>query len=179
MAGSRSLSQRISEGDGISIVVRVADATAARAAEEQGAEAVAVEAPIVGLREATTLPVLWVGGEPAHDADAILLVSTDDQELGLECVVSVRDVDELTAALEQRDPEIFLLSAHEDADEDDDPIDSVLELLPDIPAGKLAIAYVHVETREDVLALERAGVDAVLVHEGDVTELVGRDHLDV
>jgi indole-3-glycerol phosphate synthase len=49
----------------------------------------------------------------------------------------------------------------------------VLELLPDVPAGKLAIADVRVATREDVLALERAGIDAVLVPPGHVGDLVG------
>ena len=42
----------------------------------------------------------------------------------------------------------------------------MLELLPDVPAGKLAIARVDVATRDEVLALERAGIDAVLVSDG-------------
>ena len=48
-------------------------------------------------------------------------------------------------------------------DDDADPLDAVLELLPDVPAGKLAIAQVDVASRDEVLALERAGIDAVLV----------------
>jgi len=87
-------------------------------------------------------------------------------------VVDVRDEEELERALELHDPEIFLLSAR-DADEDEDPLDTVLELLPDVPAGKLAIADVEVATRDEVLALERAGIDAVLVGSGHVGELVG------
>ena len=84
----------------------------------------------------------------------------------------MRDEEELELALEQLDPEIFLLTAH-DNDEDVDPLDAVLELLPDVPAGKLAIAQVEVATRDEVLALERAGVDAVLVTARHVAELVG------
>ena len=42
-----------------------------------------------------------------------------------------------------------------------------------MPAGKLAIAEVPVRSREEVVALERAGVDAVIVRALDVTELVG------
>jgi hypothetical protein len=51
----------------------------------------------------------------------------------------VRDEDELEEVLELVDPEILLLSA-EDADDGQDHLERLLELLPDIPAGKLAIA---------------------------------------
>jgi hypothetical protein len=42
-----------------------------------------------------------------------------------------------------------------------------------VPAGKLAIAEAPAATREDVLALERAGIDGVLVDAVDVADLVG------
>ena len=54
----------------------------------------------------------------------------------------------------------------------------MLELLPDVPAGKLAIADVDVATRDEVVALERAGFDAVLAV-GEVGELVGAAPPDV
>ena len=173
MTGSRHLSQRISEGDGIAIIARVADAVAARAAEEQGAKALAVDRRIDGIREVTSLPLLWLGDGSPVDADAHTIRPDDDvHHHDLESVVDVRDEEELERALELHDPEIFLLSARH-ADEDDDPLDTVLELLPDVPAGKLAIADVEVATRDEVLALERAGIDAVLVGWGHVGELVG------
>jgi hypothetical protein len=173
VASARRLSQRISEGDGISIIVCVADADAALRAEEQGAEAVAVRSAVKGIRDATTLPLLWIGGVAPSDADAVCIRPHDElSESDFEVVVDVRDEEELELALERLDPEIFLLSAH-DIDEDVDPLDAVLELLPDVPAGKLAIARVEVSTREEVLALERAGVDAVLVVHGKVDALVG------
>jgi hypothetical protein len=179
VTGSRRLSQRISEGDGISIIVCVNDAGAARAAEAQGAEAVAVAAAIDGIRAATTLPLLWIGGGAPGDADAICIRPEDEpQHTHLEAVVDVRDEEELELALERLDPEIFLLNAH-DIDEDVDPLDAVLELLPDVPAGKLAIAQVEVSSRDEVLALERAGVDAVLVRAGHVADLVGDQPLEV
>ena len=118
MPGSRRLSHHISEGDGIAIIVCVHDAGGAREAEEQGAKALAVSAVIAGIRDVTSLPL----HEHAH----------------LESVVDVRDEEELEFALEQFDPEIFLLSARE-IDDEVDPLDAVLELLPDVPAGKLAI----------------------------------------
>jgi hypothetical protein len=177
--GSRRLSQRISEGDGIAIIVCVSDAAGARAAEEQGAKAVAVTRPIDGIREATTLPLLWIGGGTPSEADAVRIRPEDDPDhQQLEAVVDVRDEEELELALERLDPEIFLLSAHE-IDEDADPLDAVLELLPDVPAGKLAIAEVDVDNRDEVLALERAGIDAVLVSNRDIGDLVGHRPFDV
>jgi indole-3-glycerol phosphate synthase len=191
VAASRRLSHRIAEGDGISIIVEAADAEAARAAEAEGAEGILVRGPFASVRAATTLPILWVGeGLPAaaQDAGADAYVVRfegrphDDEtledrcaaavELGLDCVVGVSDEDELEVALERVDPEILLLSGR--AEEDgDDPLEQVLDLLPDVPAGKLAVADVPVSDRDAVLALERAGVDAVIVGAGNVAELVG------
>jgi hypothetical protein len=176
---SRRLSQRISEGDGISIIVCVDDAGAATAAEAQGAEAVALTADIAGIRGATNLPLLWLGTGVPSEADAVRIRPDEDSDHEhLEAVVDVRDEEELELALERLDPEIFLLNAH-DIDEDVDPLDAVLELLPDVPAGKLAIAQVEVATRDEVLALERAGVDAVLVRAQHVAELVGDQPVSV
>ena len=193
---TRRLSQAISEGDGISVLVYVTDAEAARAGEADGAEGLALTSAISGVREATALPILFraPGPEQARDAgaDAWSLRVEDAHEnddvlersyasaieLGLECVVDVRDDEELELALERLDPEIFLLSSRE-ADEDEVPLDRILDLLPDVPAGKLAIAELETTTREEVLALERAGVDAVLVRRGAVAELVGRQPPEV
>ena len=133
---TRRLSQRISEGDGISIIVCVDDAGAAQAAEAQGAEAVAVTAEIDGIRGATNLPLLWLGTGAPSDADAVRIRPDDDSEHDhLEAVVDVRDEEELELALERLDPEIFLLNAH-DIDEDVDPLDAVLELLPGRAGGQ-------------------------------------------
>jgi hypothetical protein len=176
--GSRRLSQRISEGDGISIIVCVNDADGARNAEEQGAKAIAVYSVIDGIRDATTLPLLWIGAGTPSEADAVRIRPEEETVDDLENVVDVRDDEELETALERLDPEIFLLSSRE-IDEDVDPLDAVLELLPDVPAGKLAIAQVDVGSRDEVLALERAGIDAVLVPARHVGDLVGNQPFDV
>jgi hypothetical protein len=177
--GSRRLSQRISEGDGIAIIVRVADAEGARVAEAEGAKALAVSGDIAGIRQATGLPLLWTGEAHPADADAVVRRPAVVANLhGVELVVDVRDEDELSLALDRFDPEIFLLCG-EGSGEHDDPLDAVLELLPDVPAGKLAIADVAVASREEVLALERAGIDAVLVPPGSVADLVGHAPFDV
>ena len=69
------------------------------------------------------------------------------------------------------DPEILLLSAR--AAREDEALEHVLGLLPDVPAGKLAIAELAVRTREEIVELERAGVDAVVVRAEDVARLAG------
>lgn len=190
--GRRRLSLAISEGDGISVLVEVLDARAAGAAEVQGADGIVVRTAAAAVRDATELPLLWCPDGPeaadAANADACLLVAdaydedwerlADDNErglaLGLDSVVEVRDEEELQAALEHVDPEIFLLAGGS-PDPDAPAIDHVLELLPDVPAGKLAVAYLAAATLEDVEALERAGVDAVVVDASDVRELVGAE----
>ena len=190
LTGFRRLSQAISEGEGISLLARASDRAAAQAAERAGADGVVVAGPVRDVASATTLPVLGRGSVSAStlrsiEADAWILAArelanegdleaayADAVAAGIECVIEVRDDEELELALERIDPEIVLLVAHV-ADEDDDPVDAVLDLLPDVPAGKLAIAEVAVHSREDVLALERAGIDAVLVDAEQVAELFG------
>ena len=49
----------------------------------------------------------------------------------------------------------------------------MLDLLPDVPAGKLAIAELSGSSRDDVGALERAGFDGVIVDGRSVADLVG------
>jgi 2-methylisocitrate lyase-like PEP mutase family enzyme len=177
MAGLRRFSQAISEGDGISVIVDVHTIDQARAAQERGAEAIVLRGPVDGLDGATELPALFCGSKSpdeavAAGADAILLRGLDDEELpglharalelGLDCVIEVRDDEALERVLELVDPEILLLTG-EDAE-------AALELLPDVPAGKLAIADVRGATSDEIAELERAGVDAVLVGDAPPAE---------
>jgi hypothetical protein len=162
VTGPRRLSQAISEGDGISLVVAVAGPEDAQRAEADGAEAVLAEdGDIAAIRAACVLPILTASGS-AGDA-RIVRPGDDDVELGefVELVVLVEREEELEEALERFDPELFVLSAAET----DEPLERVLDLLSDIPAGKLAIADVGGVTQAQIDELERAGVDAVLVRE--------------
>ena len=74
-------------------------------------------------------------------------------EQGIECVLKVRDEDELERVLERLDPEILLLSADLAAD-GQEHIERLLDLLPDVPAGKLAIAELPRPSRDDVDELD-------------------------
>jgi hypothetical protein len=186
MTRQRRLSQAISEGDGISLIAPIDDLDSARAAEAGGAESLLVTADVEGVRDATGLPIIWQSPEGAAvgEADGCVIDAADlddDGELerryaelgerGLECVVNVTEADELETALERLDPEIFLLSPGNDR-EGEEALERVLDLLEDVPAGKLAIADLRVTTRDEIAELERAGVDAVIVGTRDIAGLV-------
>jgi len=185
----RRLSQAISEGDGISIIALVRDADSARSAEEQGAEGIALIHAVDGVRDATALPILFrhdaapeAAGAAGADACLIVIEEHDDEDdleelhgrardLGLEVVADVHDEESLEQSLERIDPEIFLLSPR-DAEDDEDDLERILDLLPDVPAGKLAIADLQDAGPDEIAALERAGVDAVLVANAKIAHLV-------
>jgi indole-3-glycerol phosphate synthase len=191
----RRFSQAISEGDGISLIARVSAADDAARVEEQGAEAVLVasgDGALGQIRSATSLPVLltWprdLGLPPPEEADACLLDVGEDldsladlsRELGETCELAFRidDEEQLESALEELDPEIFVLSAPDAGG--DEALEHVLDLLPDVPAGKLAIAELSGASQDDVGALERAGFDGVIVEPRSVADLVGDAPPDV
>ena len=85
--------------------------------------------------------------------------------------MEVRSEEELERALEVLDPEIFLLAPPPGASHE--RLEAVLDLLAEVPAGKLAIADLTVTTEDEVYELERAGVDAVIVRAPDVSPLAG------
>ena len=195
MNAGRRFSQAISEGDGISLIARVSAADDAARVEEQGAEAVLVasgDGALGQIRSATSLPVLlaWprdLGLPPPEEADACLLDVGEDldsladlsRELGETCELAFRidDEEQLESALEELDPEIFVLSAPGAGGEE--ALEHVLDLLPDVPAGKLAIAELSGASQDDVGALERAGFDGVIVEPRSVADLVGDAPPDV
>jgi indole-3-glycerol phosphate synthase len=185
----RRFSQAISEGDGISVIplLRGEVGALARAAEQSGAEALAVAsvADVGALRPQTELPLLVRAVDPdvkaleaarEAGADACVLVfeglAEEEElleelvaaaaELGLDCALDVRDEEELARALERLDPEILVLSERE-REKGEADLERTLELLPDVPVGKLVVSESRVTSREQILELERAGVDAVLI----------------
>ena len=179
------IAQAIAEGDGISFIVEVSDSAGARSAESQGADGLAVVTNANSVRMTSELPLLHLGHlfdaqGSASDAVVIkpdLAMWDEGHALGLECVVRVRESAELERVLDYFDPEVFLLSVPDDAD--DDPLTVLLELLHDVPAGKLAIAELHDATPDDVSELERAGVDAVLVAPAALATLTTDDPPEV
>jgi indole-3-glycerol phosphate synthase len=200
--------QAISEGDGISLIPCLSgDVEAlARAADESEAEAVAVQtvAEVERVRAVSGLPVLLrrrirrradLADAEQAGADAVVLglrdFDEDDDELEafhgqaleleLDCAIEVDDEEELGRALERVDPDIIAIA--NERDDQKEAFERTLDVLPDVPAGKLVIAESRAIVREQVIALERAGVDAILIADvalgGDfaaaLAELVGGD----
>jgi indole-3-glycerol phosphate synthase len=179
------LSHAIAEGDGISFIVEVSDSAGARTAESQGADGLAVLTGANSVRMTSALPLLHLGrmfDAQGSASDAVVIKADlamwdEAHAFGLECVVRVWQSSDLERALRYFDPEVFLLSVPEDSD--DDPLAVLLELLHDVPAGKLAIAELHDATPDDVAELERSGVDAVLVSPDGLAALVQDDPPEV
>ena len=160
MTGPRRLSHAISDGDGISLIVSVRGPDDARRAEEGGAGALLAEGEVEAIRAVSGLPIVTAGiGGDAR----IVRPGDDDVEVadGVELVVEVAREEELEEALERLDPELLLLSARDS----EQPVEHVLELLSDVPAGKLAIADVGGVSQAELDELERAGIDAVLLRD--------------
>jgi indole-3-glycerol phosphate synthase len=187
-------SQAISEGDGIS-VIPVLDHNAvdlARQAEESGAEAIAVSSrDALEVRAVTSLPMVVDNMRGPSEVDGLVQSGADGcttifdldagegevidelypavEGLDLDCAVEVREEDALEEVLERLDPEILVIASPRTDDEDE--LEHILDLLPNVPAGKLVIARPRLPvTHEQVVALERAGVDAILIASGVLRE---------
>jgi hypothetical protein len=175
----RRFSQAISEGDGISLVALVERQGDESLIETETADAVMVSPAHTGLisavRSRTELPIVaqWPGHPPAdlEGIDACLLPVDSDREWlervqdelreRIELAFLIEDDEHMETALEAFDPEIFVLGASNKPG--DEALEGVLDLLPDVPAGKLAIADLADVSADELGALERAGFDAVIV----------------
>jgi indole-3-glycerol phosphate synthase len=135
-------------------------------------------------RAATGLPILrkdftvdpyMLYEARAAGADAVLLVvgAMPDgdladlyrgaRQLDLDVIVEVHRPDELEVALEL-DADVIGINNRDLADFSVD-VSRTLDLLPDVPAGKVVVSESGIHRREQVEELERVGVDAVLVGE--------------
>jgi indole-3-glycerol phosphate synthase len=133
-------------------------------------------------RAAATLPIIrkdfivdpyQLYEAAVNGADAVLLIvrALSDRELAalyaearaldLDCLVVVHDGDELERALEF-DAAVIGIN-NRDLDEQRVDIQTTYELMPDVPAGKTVVAESGISGREELMELDRVGVDAVLI----------------
>ncbi len=111
----------------------------------------------------------------AAGADLVLLIArilTKDQidtflalthKLGMECLVEVHDIDELNTVLETEASIIGINNRNLDTFETN--IETTLQLCHLIPEEKIIVSESGIKTRADVLNLEKAGIDAILIGE--------------
>jgi len=144
---------------------------------------------LAAIRKAAGLPLLrkdfiideyQVYEARAAGADAVLLIAAcleKDQmaeylgiagQLGLDALVeshTYRELDKTLLAgatlvgINNRDLSTFTVS-----------LDTTLDLLKDIPDDRIVVSESGIKTRDDIVKLEKAGVDAVLVGEGLMRE---------
>ena len=174
-------------GEEISFVLRIsaADPALIEAAETAGVAGLSVPGDAVpeGL-DTTWLPVLHKGVliDPYQlyesrlgGADGVVLIAgafdgEDERlaemqsvalQLGLDVVVEVADEEELELALDLLDPDSFLIQNLRGRDEPD--FEHTFSLLEEVPAGKVVLSEGGIRHRDQVLALESAGVDAAVL----------------
>ena len=95
-----------------------------------------------------------------EEINAFLALS---HKLGMECLVEVHDNDELETVLETEAAIIGINNRNLDTFETN--LDTTLQLRQRIPEGKIIVSESGIKTRADVLVLEEAGVDAILIGE--------------
>ncbi len=111
----------------------------------------------------------------AAGADLLLLIArilTREQietflalthKLGMECLVEVHDNNELNTVLETEASIIGINNRNLDTFETN--IETTLQLCHLIPEEKIVVSESGIKTRTDVLSLEKAGIDAILIGE--------------
>jgi indole-3-glycerol phosphate synthase len=102
---------------------------------------------------------LAVSDDPAATARVVDFAAAGEMPPDVELAIRVRDEEELVRALEELDPELFVLAGQ---------LENVLDLLAEVPAGKLAIAELPTTTSDEIEELERAGMDAVIVRDREL-----------
>jgi len=115
----------------------------------------------------------------AHGADAVLLIAAiltryelrilleTAHSLGMTALIEVHNREELAKAL-KLSPRVIGINNRNLADFSVDP-EITLSLRPLIPPEVVVVSESGIRTRDDVLSLQKAGVDAVLVGEALVT----------
>jgi indole-3-glycerol phosphate synthase len=169
----------------------------ARAYERGGAHALSVltepdffagsRDDLMRAREATALPALWkdfvldrsqIVAACATGADAVLLIV---RILGRELASLVQEARRwnlcpLVEIFDERDLEVALDAGtdvvgvnHRDLETFEEDPTATARLRPLVPEGVLLVAESAITSRADVIALEKIGVDAILVGEAFVT----------
>jgi indole-3-glycerol phosphate synthase len=91
-------------------------------------------------------------------------------QLGLDVVLEVADEDELEHVLDLLDPDSFLIQNRRPGRHEAD-FEHTFSLLEEVPAGKVVLSEGGIRNRDQVLALESAGVDAAVL--GDWVQRLG------
>jgi indole-3-glycerol phosphate synthase len=173
-------------GEEISFVLQPEALDAALLDECENAEIAGLYLPLerVGDGDASGLPVLLADvvvdryqlyEARAAGADGVILIvaafEDEDERLtelyqeasdiGLDVLLEVSHEDEIERSMELLDPDSFVLRNHGEDGEVD--FERTFSLLEEVPAGITVVSAGGVYERNEVRALERSGVDAVIL----------------
>jgi indole-3-glycerol phosphate synthase len=188
MAPIRPFTESIG-GDEISFVLRLPGADPELLELAEQVEAAGLAVTLDGLASTagrTLLPIVQTDmivdayqlyESRADGADGVVLMAAafedaDDEladlyalasELGLDVIVDVGEEEAIEHTLELLDPDSFLIRNRGDLGAGDADFERTFSLLEEVPAGKVVLSQGGVRTREEVVALERAGVDAAIL----------------
>ena len=173
----------------LSFVVRVKEAVAGLPARAEAADLAGLAAAhdvIAALTGATKLPLLLTDmvvdayqlfeARLAGAGAVILIAAAFDEEheplddlygqagaLGLDVIVEVAEEDEIEAVLELLDPDSFLIRNRDLEGDGAADFERTFSLLEEVPAGKVVFSQGGIRGRDEVVELERAGVDAAIL----------------
>ena len=139
---------------------------------------------LTDIRKTANLPILrkdfiidpyQIYEARAAGTDAILLIArilskeeidmflSLSHTLGMECLVEIHDGDELEKVLKTEASIVGINNRNLDTLEID--LNTTFQLYTQIPKGRIVVSESGIKTRADVLKLEEAGIDAILIGE--------------
>jgi indole-3-glycerol phosphate synthase len=95
------------------------------------------------------------------EGERLLELYGEAADIGLDVLVDVGHEDEIEWSLEQLDPDSFVIRNSDGNGTTD--LERTFSLLEEVPAGIVVVSAGGVRDREEVRALERSGVDAVIL----------------
>jgi hypothetical protein len=106
------------------------------------------------------------------EGDALSELYTEASDIGLDVLLEVGHENEIEWSMEQLDPDSFVIRNNDGERKGD--LERTFSLLEEVPAGIVVVSAGGVSDRDEVRALERSGVDAVILDPWVVGEdLVG------
>ncbi len=107
--------------------------------------------------------VVLIAAAFEDDEDGCANLQATAVSIGLDVIVEVADEDEIEHTLELLDPDSFLIRNRDADSAGEINLERTFSLLEEVPAGKVVVSQGGIRHRDEVEALERSGVDAVIL----------------
>jgi indole-3-glycerol phosphate synthase len=107
--------------------------------------------------------VVLIAAAFEDDEDVCANLQAIAVSIDLDVIVEVADEDEIEHTLELLDPDSFLIRNRDADSAGEINLERTFSLLEEVPAGKVVVSQGGIRHRDEVEALERSGVDAVIL----------------